>query len=425
MAPKRSAAPHLVEPQLKHITDATFVEFHKAIARGFQEPVPLRARGHGPHDLRQEADVRLQGRPALGVDLRRLRARADRPRWRLRADGRGHGRDGAPAVPSPRAAHRDDDLPARAGRQARRAARCALGLGVADLRAVRLRPGQQSRRAQGHQPATALPSRRTHLGLGGRGDPRGVPARRARAARVDAPRPAGHVRPRRRRLGVRDLRQGVRPQRQLGDPLRPALRRLRRRRRLSRRTGSSRTSRPSPRATYASRRSGPRTPRPTPACGATCSTSTSPAPSTSGAPRSTSPCATWSPTPAPSRPRSPTTSTSASSTSRPPCERASTPPASTWSSRSTTPSSPRTPAATASSPTATPLALPRRSRGSTLRRTSRWASWSSGTIYLGGVPLTHLHRAARVTEHTPGAVAAANDGLRLAPRAVLPGHVLR
>ena len=37
MAPKRSAAPHLVEPQLKHITDvATFVEFHKA--HGFQYP---------------------------------------------------------------------------------------------------------------------------------------------------------------------------------------------------------------------------------------------------------------------------------------------------------------------------------------------------------------------------------------------------
>ena len=31
-----------------------------------------------------------------------------------------------------------------------------------------------------------------------------------------------------------------------------------------------------------------------------------------------------------------------------------------------------------------------------------------GTIYLGGVPLTHLHRARRVTEHTPGAVAAAS-----------------
>ncbi len=31
-----------------------------------------------------------------------------------------------------------------------------------------------------------------------------------------------------------------------------------------------------------------------------------------------------------------------------------------------------------------------------------------GTIYLGGVPLTDLHRARRVTEHTPGAVAAAS-----------------
>ncbi len=30
-------APHLVEPQLKYVTDATFKEFHGAIARGFQE----------------------------------------------------------------------------------------------------------------------------------------------------------------------------------------------------------------------------------------------------------------------------------------------------------------------------------------------------------------------------------------------------
>src|SRR4051812_10278853 len=37
MAAKRSTAPHLVEPQLKYVSDATFVEFHKAIARGFQE----------------------------------------------------------------------------------------------------------------------------------------------------------------------------------------------------------------------------------------------------------------------------------------------------------------------------------------------------------------------------------------------------
>ncbi len=42
MAPTRATkrtptAPHLVEPQLKHVTDATFKEFHLAIARGFQE----------------------------------------------------------------------------------------------------------------------------------------------------------------------------------------------------------------------------------------------------------------------------------------------------------------------------------------------------------------------------------------------------
>ncbi len=57
--------------------------------------------------------------------------------------------------------------------------------------------------------------------------------------------------------------------------------------------------------------------RRTPPCGATCSTSTWRAPSTGGARPSTSPCATSSPTPAPSSPRSPTTSTSASSTCRP------------------------------------------------------------------------------------------------------------
>ncbi len=34
---QRSTAPHLVQPQLKYMTDATFTEFHKAISRGFQE----------------------------------------------------------------------------------------------------------------------------------------------------------------------------------------------------------------------------------------------------------------------------------------------------------------------------------------------------------------------------------------------------
>jgi len=34
---KKATAPHLVEPQLKYVTDATFKEFHAAISRGFQE----------------------------------------------------------------------------------------------------------------------------------------------------------------------------------------------------------------------------------------------------------------------------------------------------------------------------------------------------------------------------------------------------
>ena len=34
---KRAVAPHLVEPELKYVTDATFAEWHNAISRGFQE----------------------------------------------------------------------------------------------------------------------------------------------------------------------------------------------------------------------------------------------------------------------------------------------------------------------------------------------------------------------------------------------------
>lgn len=37
MAPKRPAAPHLVQPELKYVTDATFAEYHAAVTRGFQE----------------------------------------------------------------------------------------------------------------------------------------------------------------------------------------------------------------------------------------------------------------------------------------------------------------------------------------------------------------------------------------------------
>jgi predicted acetyltransferase len=35
---KTPTAPHLVEPQLKYVTDATFRDFHAAVSRGFQEP---------------------------------------------------------------------------------------------------------------------------------------------------------------------------------------------------------------------------------------------------------------------------------------------------------------------------------------------------------------------------------------------------
>ena len=47
-----------------------------------------------------------------------------------------------------------------------------------------------------------------------------------------------------------------------------------------------------------------------------------------------------------------------------------------------------------------------------------------GTIYLGGPALTHLHRAGRVMRAHRGCGRRRVDRLRLAPGAVLPGHVL-
>ena len=238
-----------------------------------------RAQGAGPAGLREQADVRVQGRPALGLHVRRLRTPADRAGRGRGPDRRGHGGDGPPAVPAARAADRDDDAPARAGREARRAAGGAVGLGVAHLRPVRLRAGDHPRGPEGHQPAALVPPRRRVDRVGRRGDPRGVPGGRARAARVDATRASRDDGPRRGRVGVRHLRPGVRPPRRLRDPLRPALRRRRRRGRVRDLPLQGELGRGARRARSGSRSSGPRTPGRTPGCGATCSTSTWRAPS--------------------------------------------------------------------------------------------------------------------------------------------------
>ena len=86
-------------------------------------------------------------------------------------------------------------------------------------------------------------------------------------------------------------------------------------------------------------------------------------------------CATWSPTPAPSTPPSPTTSTSASSTSqlpaRPPC----------WcrpGHRDRRPPPPRNSAATPCDGRLLRRGFGGARRQLTLRRDCRWASWSSG-----------------------------------------------
>ena len=124
--------------------------------------------------VRPHPDVRLQGRPALGLHLRRLRATAHRARRCGRADRGGDGGDRAPALPAARAADPDDDPPAGEGGRAWRAAGGAVGLGVADLRAVRLRPGVQPCGDQGRQRAPGFPARHRRHGFGRRGHPRAV-----------------------------------------------------------------------------------------------------------------------------------------------------------------------------------------------------------------------------------------------------------
>ena len=96
------------------------------------------------------------------------------------------------------------------------------GYGPATTRAV----------LKGNEPAAELPAWCRDLGFGGRGHPRGVPRGGGRAARVHAPRAARDDGPRQERVGVRDLRRGARATRRLRDPLRPALRRRRRRGRV-------------------------------------------------------------------------------------------------------------------------------------------------------------------------------------------------
>ena len=122
--------------------------------------------------------------------------------------------------------------------------------------------------------------------------------------------------------------------------------------------------------------------------------------------------------------RSATTSTSGSSTSRPHSVPVSTPPRSTWSSRSTTRSSRQTGALAAGHRRRRWQVERRGDPGRHQRPTLTMGILELGTIYLGGVPLKDLHRVRRVTEHTDGAVARRLHRLRLAPGAVVPRHVL-
>ena len=47
-------APHLAEPELTYVTDATFEDFHAAIARGFQEEYHSELLRPRPQGLRHE-----------------------------------------------------------------------------------------------------------------------------------------------------------------------------------------------------------------------------------------------------------------------------------------------------------------------------------------------------------------------------------
>ena len=163
-----------------------------------------------------------------------------------------------------------------------------------------------------------------------------------------------------------------------------------------------------PEGEVGSRRSGPRTLRRTPACGATCSTSTSLAPSAGGAHPSTSPCATSSPT----RARSSTSVTDNLYLRIVDVQAA-------LAARKyaagvdlvievddpiLTENTGRYRIATDGDPEGSSANVTRVTSAPDISM----GVLELGSIYLGGVPLKDLHRVRRVTEHSPGAVAAAS-----------------
>ena len=170
MATKSTTAPHLVEPELKHTTNATFTEFHKAIARGFQEE---------HHAELLDLDRKISDNKRMfGFKVgRRWVATCGDFERQLTVPGGELVPTAAVTVVTVHPPYRRRGLLTRMmvhqlEQVAKRGEPLAALWASESLIYGRYGygPGEQPHRALGHQPTAHLPPRRTHLGIGRRGD---------------------------------------------------------------------------------------------------------------------------------------------------------------------------------------------------------------------------------------------------------------
>ena len=198
--------------------------FHGGAQRG---PLGLR-----PATVRVRPVLRFPGRRPLGLDLRRLHPGDDHPR-RIGADRRRHHRHRGPDPSSAGAADRDDAPPARRPPPSQGAGGSAVGLGVGDLRTVRVRQRGSPAIVCGQTRSTAfLPTVDLGDGWIEEVDKAEFGERRPGSARPAAARASRRPGSIRGVLGAGAAGSPGGPQGRAAGPVRPALLRRRRGRRL-------------------------------------------------------------------------------------------------------------------------------------------------------------------------------------------------
>ena len=229
---RRSTAPHLVEPQLKYLTDATFSEYHQAIARGFQEE---------PHAELKDLDREIFDKKRMfgfKVGRRWVATCGDFAR-RLTVPGGAAVPTAAVTIVTVQPPYRRRGLLRKMmvhqlEQVAKRGEPLAALWSSESLIYGRFGYGPASSRGVltgTNRRLGFLPGVRTSGSVDEVTREEFLAVARGLHESMRPERPGTMV-ARRRRLGVRDLRQGVRARWRVGDALRRALRRGRRRRRV-------------------------------------------------------------------------------------------------------------------------------------------------------------------------------------------------